>query len=300
MLSSAETRARYKAEGVRRLEETWRDYPYAVEYRYNSAGFRGGQFRSRRRAPGVNRVVMLGDSFTEGQAVREPDTSARVLERQLNRIEPEKWMVMNLGTRGMDFPRLMRLFERAYDLNPDVIVYGMVLNDPVASAAYNARWPGFEDHVMHVEQPVKLGFFDLRVKRFLVARVGAARATAECVRWYKARYDEPNREGWEQTKRQLRRVARTCRSQKVKFVVALWPLFADVDGEYPFAEIHGKIRSFCEAEGITFHDFLPSLRGHRAATLWAHPADHHPNEVAHALAAESLVPVIRGLGLGQP
>lgn len=295
LLSSAETRARYKAERVRGLEETWRDYPYAVEYRYNSAGYRGGEFRSRRRAPGVNRVVMVGDSFTEGQGVRESDTSVRVLERQLNRIDPGKWMVMNLGARGTDFPRMMRLFERAYELYPDVIVYGMVLNDPVASPAYAARWPRFEDRIMHVERPVKLGAFESRLMRFIADRVGASRASAECVRWYNARYDEPNREGWEQTQRKLRRVARTCRSLNVQLVVALWPLLPDVDGGYPFAEIHRKIRSFCEDEGITFHDFLPSLREHRAATLWVHPADHHPNEVAHALAANSLVPLIRDL-----
>jgi hypothetical protein len=187
---------------------------------------------------------------------------------------------------------MMRLFELAYDLDPDVIVYGMVLNDPVTSPAYAARWPEFDDRIMHVEPPLKRGVFESRLTRFIAERVGAKRASAECVRWYKARYDEPNREGWERTQSKLRRVARTCRGMKVQLVVALWPLLADLEGDYPFAEIHGKIRSFCEREGILFQDLLPSLRGNRTATLWVHPADHHPNEVAHALAANSLVPLI--------
>jgi hypothetical protein len=31
------------------------------------------------------------------------------------------------------------------------------------------------------------------------------------------------------------------------------------------------------------------------AQLWVHPVDHHPNELAHRLAAESLAPVALGL-----
>jgi hypothetical protein len=40
---------------------------------------------------------------------------------------------------------------------------------------------------------------------------------------------------------------------------------------------------------------LPVFRGRRTADLWVHPVDHHPNEVAHRLAAESLAPVVTRL-----
>ena len=46
--------------------------PYAVEFRYNSLRFRDAEFGPKR--PGVRRVMVLGDSFTEGQGVKEPDT----------------------------------------------------------------------------------------------------------------------------------------------------------------------------------------------------------------------------------
>ena len=32
-----------------------------------------------------------------------------------------------------------------------------------------------------------------------------------------------------------------------------------------------------------------------ASSLWVHPLDMHPNEVAHRLAAESLAPVVAAL-----
>lgn len=296
-LASAETRARYAAERVKGLESTWRDHPYVVEYRFNSLGFRGGEFPSRSETPGRNRVAVVGDSFTEGLGVREADTLVRVLERELDRGEPGRWSLMNLGVRGADFPRLMRLFEQAYELDPDVFVYAMVLNDPDVSPAYAARWPEFNDGVLIVNpSSPRLGFWDSRLVRFVVDRATARRASAECVRWYKARYDVLNRAGWEQTKARLRRVARTCRSLKIRFAVVLWPLLVDLEGDYPFAEIHAKIQSFCASEGIPFHDLWPVLRSHRTATLWVHAADdHHPNEVAHRLAADSLLPMLRDL-----
>jgi len=40
-------------------------------------------------------------------------------------------------------------------------------------------------------------------------------------------------------------------------------------------------------------------RGGPPASLWVYPLDHHPNEVAHRLAAESLAPAVRALA-GSP
>jgi hypothetical protein len=39
------------------------------------------------------------------------------------------------------------------------------------------------------------------------------------------------------------------------------------------------------------------MTGRSTAELWVHPVDHHPNEIAHRLAAESLAPVVTKLAL---
>ena len=44
-------------------------------------------------------------------------------------------------------------------------------------------------------------------------------------------------------------------------------------------------------------DLRVALQGHAAESLWVHPVDHHPNEIAHRLAAEALVDPIRRLAL---
>jgi hypothetical protein len=74
----------------------------------------------------------------------------------------------------------------------------------------------------------------------------------------------------------------------VPLLVALWPLLVDLERDYPFADVHDKIGRVCEKADIPFVDLLPALRGQKTAALWAHPADWHPNELAHRLAAETL------------
>src|SRR5687768_17045225 len=97
-LRDAGRRQDYDARRVRGLEQTWSRTPFAVELRFNSLQFRDEEFGPRR--PGVRRVAVLGDSFTEGQGVKEADTYPRRLEALLNEADPGGWEVMNWGRRG--------------------------------------------------------------------------------------------------------------------------------------------------------------------------------------------------------
>ncbi|HET8646606.1 MAG TPA: hypothetical protein VFO85_14020, partial [Vicinamibacteria bacterium] len=71
-LRRAEVVDRYAAMGMPRLPAVARRAPFAVEVRLNSLRFRDQEIGPK--AAGVTRVMVLGDSFTEGQGVREADT----------------------------------------------------------------------------------------------------------------------------------------------------------------------------------------------------------------------------------
>jgi hypothetical protein len=68
-----------------------------------------------------------------------------------------------------------------------------------------------------------------------------------------------------------------------------------LDGSYPFADASREIANVLAAAGIPQHDLMSALGRRTAESLWVHPVDRHPNEVAHRLAAESLAPVVRRL-----
>ena len=96
----------------------------------------------------MRRVLVLGDSFTEGQGVKEPDTYPRVLEARLNSPNGPRWEVRNCGRRGADFPLLFELFEQILSYEPDVIVYGMVLNDADQSEEFHSRQTYVNDLIL--------------------------------------------------------------------------------------------------------------------------------------------------------
>jgi hypothetical protein len=126
-----------------------------------------------------------------------------------------------------------------------------------------------------------------RVHRYRVAR--------QTSRWYRQLYSEPNLEGWRATQAQIVDMDRRLRERGAGLLVALWPLLVGIEAEYPFEDVSATISRFCLVSGIAYHDLLVGLHGRPSASLWVHPADHHPNEVAHRLAAENLAPVVRNL-----
>jgi lysophospholipase L1-like esterase len=92
-------------------------------------------FRDRRlpgpKPPGTMRVVVLGDSFTQGYGVEEGDAYPRRLERLLDERRPaERHEVINLGVPGacpLDYDGHLEEVGLAY--HPDVVLVGFMAND---------------------------------------------------------------------------------------------------------------------------------------------------------------------------
>jgi lysophospholipase L1-like esterase len=290
------TRARYREQGVGRVDAVAARAPFAVEFRFNELGFRDAEWGPR--PAGVRRVIVVGDSFTEGWGVKEADTYPRVLERLLQAAEPGAWEVRNAGRRGADFPALRAQFEEALRHQPDLVVYGLVLNDAERSPEFQARQQYLNDWIFDQEQveagrPVRSpGPLGSRLWWLVEDRLESRRIGAASTRWYRDMYTDANRDGWARTQDQLRDIQREATARGARFLVASWPLLVDLD-RYPFAEAHETVARFCQSAGIARHDLLPALRGQRAEALIVNPADRHPNEIAQRLAAESLAPAVR-------
>src|SRR5262245_30026848 len=67
----------------------------------NARGYRDLK-RATSKAPGVRRVVSLGDSFAWGASVEFEDAYPQRLERALSRRRHERWEVVNLALPGMN------------------------------------------------------------------------------------------------------------------------------------------------------------------------------------------------------
>jgi lysophospholipase L1-like esterase len=294
-LRRPENDARYRRLAPGRFDAIARHHPWAVETRYNALRFRDAEVAAK--PPGVRRVLLFGDSFTEGQGVKEPETAARVLGRLLEEKAPGRFEVRNAGRRGLDFPELFEAFEAALVYEPDVVVYALVLNDAVQPPGFRARQSFVNDWILDRErlpdEPTDDGRpFRSRLFGLLSDRVTAWRVGRATTRWYLDMWGDANRAGRERTEDYLEQMQRRLEALGARLVVAPWPLFVGLERGYPFEPVHHTIRRFCLAAGILHHELLEAYAGRRTEELWVHPVDHHPNETAHRLAAGSLAPVV--------
>lgn len=270
-----------------RVDEARAHHPFGVPFSYDSRGFRDREFAPK--PAGARRVVFVGDSFVEAQGVVEGATAVRLVERALRREEPavEVW---NLGVRGHDFPELEGVFEAALELEPDVLVYGMVLNDVERDPSLTKSRPRVNDWIMVRQRTPSWLERRSYLFSFVRGRYETAQVSRDTTAWYRALYTDENQAGWTRTRATWQRIKARCDAQGVAFGVALWPLLVGLEegATYPFEDAHAQVRRGLERTRIPFVDLLPALRGRGTASLWVHESDLHPNEVAQELVAPVL------------
>jgi hypothetical protein len=293
-LREAAARERFLRLAPVRYDAIARRTPYAIECRYNHLRFR--EREPGPRSPAIFRLAVVGDSFTEGQGVREADTLPRRLEAVLNASGRGQWEVVNCGRRAANFPELTAIFSACLAYDPDVVVYGMVLNDPDRSPEFEARQSYLNDWILtNSEDRGDEPPAPLRLLAFTEGRWEKLRVDRASVRWYRDLFGEANRDGWARTEAAIESMDRQMTARGGRLLIALWPLLVDLGPAYPFADVHASVHRFAAAAGVPCLDLRPALAAHTASSLWVHEVDHHPNETAHRLAAEALAPVVMGL-----
>lgn len=97
-----------------------------ITYRHDASGFRGAGF-DEKKAPGILRVALVGDSFIFGLGVEENQTlEARLEEELAARGLGGKVEVLNLGVPGANLGTHVRMYRIAREtLAADAVVMGV-------------------------------------------------------------------------------------------------------------------------------------------------------------------------------
>jgi len=273
---------RPNAEGVQEFGSDPRGYfdPGArLTYHVNSLGFRGPE-TTRAKPEGVFRIVALGDSVLFGTGVRDQDVLASVLQRLLD-TEGRRSEVLNLGVFGYDTFEESVLFRRvALDFDPDLALFVFVLNDTnaVGGRAFEAFNETGERSFLRRASVL----WD-----HVAARASRRSALAELVADYERGFaaDAP---GWIRAQEALEKVRAAAEKRGLPVALVLFPLLWELDEDHPFAAIHAQVAATARALGFHVLDLLPAFIGQDGTALWVHPANQHPNERAHALAAQAI------------
>ena len=255
----------------------------------NSRGYRDNE-RAPRKAPGVKRLLSLGDSFAWGAGIEFDDTYGQRLERHLPRRRHEAWEVVQLALPGMNtVDEASQLLEEGLAYDPDLVVVGYVLNDSEDNEAAEARRAReWAEEKREKREPVFLDHSALF--KLVGSRVFATVENRRRTSGYRSMY-RPDAPGWVAGQKALKLMSKLCTEKGIPFVVVIFPLFANPQGAgYPFAEIHATVSQAASAAGAKVVDLRPAYEGLRWDLLVVDgAADEHPNEIAHRIAADVIL-----------
>jgi hypothetical protein len=293
----------------------------------NSAGFRDREYEQH-KPNDVFRIVAIGDSVTYGQPDSRDQTWAKDLERVLNRYaapEDPHFEVLNLGVVGYNIIQVAeRLAVSGLRFEPDLIIYGYVLNDPQEFSVEGTALNDVQDaNERRFREGRSLGALRIlsRSRLFLLVRhFYFSPAEPLEVRFrqgmdpgYKAFSSGDTRgryfrnlhlasESRQRLERGLERLAEVAGTTPV--LVAVFPLFLDSGSSgYPLYDVHEQLVDLCRAQGLPAEDLASAFdqanrhfgRG-RVVADFVHPSafGQHVAAIAlyNALARRNAIPGI--------
>jgi lysophospholipase L1-like esterase len=273
-----------------------------VVYRYNAAGYRDGDHAVEKPAA-VKRIVVVGDSVSEGYGVEWPEVFASALQSRLG----SAWEVINLAAGGLNTRQEVHLFERdGRRYAPDRVIVNFVLND----ADFDSKLQGAQRYIR--EKDARIGLINLPVdptlKRWLKSSA-LVYLVKERLEFVKARVvgadeadhfsrvwaQEANRE---KVRTALGRLAAVRDEDRFDVVLVIWPVLTDFQ-RYRFQAIHDWVAGEARRVGFSVVDLLPAFSRLRYETLQVAAEDNvHPNARGHALAVQAVAPILtRSVGV---
>lgn len=270
----------------------------AVFHKTNSMGFRGEEY-TKEKNDNTTRIAFLGDSFTFGEGVRDSDIfSNKIIEKLNNSDEIEiSYESYNFGVGGYNTEQSVSLLKNfVLDFNPDVVVLGYTLNDAeqrlfLVNKSTNkverrAREVNIHEGLPDSKPPETLAYIFRTTKLFWQV-TNNRKITEKTIDYYNGLYIENNK-NWITTQNSLREFSAICEEKQIKCYFLMFPLLFELNEDYPFSEIHNKVKTAMTSKDNTVIDVLPSLLYRDYKDLWVHFTDQHPNELVHEVVAELL------------
>ena len=245
-----------------------------VDVRTNSDGFRAARDYSYDKPAGTLRVMMLGDSLTEGWGVPFDQTFPQRIERKYAEkgIRAE---VIDAGVGNYNTIQEVEAFlTRQYRYGPDIVVLNFFVRG--AEPVPHDRPPSLLMRLCY-----SCIYFAGRVDTAL-RMLGVDK---DWVAHYLGLFDDGSAKGWIDAKEYIKKLADYCHANGVKLLVVSLPELHDVK-HYRFQFITHLLHKAADENHAAFVDILPYLQDQDSPKLWVSPEDTHPNAFANELMAQ--------------
>jgi len=258
-----------------------------IDNERNNEGFRDRNPFMKYVSPGQKRIVFLGDSFTAGHGIKKIDD--RFTDRiaaWLEEKQPGKYVVANLGEPGYEVSMIeglakALLFKQRDDVSMIVYIYN--IND---IEGYDPRTQESLGQI-YTAEPRNPLFRDTYLLNFLYFRYVQFRY-AKGTSYYASLAESYRTKPWDGLRAKLSQLHRDCVESHVDFRMVLFPFMQNLGPDYPFRDADAKLVAFCKSERIPVLDLEPVFREHANESLTVSRFDAHPNERAHAIAADAI------------
>ena len=302
----------------------------------NSVGMRD-QEHDVDKAPGVYRILVLGDSFMEANQVEFKDAFVSLLKQQLKDATGTPIEVINASVSGWGTDdELTYLIREGNKYRPDLVLVAMTLHNDVSDNLLE-EYHEFKNGRIQ-ERPVSLvsrpSYFILKVKEWMASHshlyhvmLRASRASwvssearnleSHVGSLLRRMPDDRIRMGWEMTTQLLEKLKQTADSVNARVAVALLPLSVQVyqeslnsflasnglkEADIDLFKPQEAMKVIGEDVGVSIIDLYPVFRDTKAACrceLFVQN-DGHWNKLGHQIAAEEAARGLLHAGLIGP
>jgi hypothetical protein len=263
----------------------WPDHVFRTR---NNFGFLDRNFITP-KAAGVYRILLLGDSFTEGAGLYRDQTFGRLMERQLSRTE-----VYNLGRSGYNTRQEADvLLQLGAQLDPDLVILNYVPND----AQLNPLERTYQDlpaAVIVAHRALSQRLRSYAAYSILTVIEGALpKNFPNYVEFYKSQH-APDSKGWASVKGGMSDIQKWASERSIPVVAAYWPILYD---GWSADALVGQVTDEMSLHGFDVVDLTPGFvaSSKTLGELGISDKDGHPNAKANEIAAGILINAVRRL-----
>jgi lysophospholipase L1-like esterase len=253
-------------------------------YRLNSAGFRDNIEYALAIEPGKRRVTFVGDSFTAGYGVKSvEDRFPNIIRR--NHPEWEIHVLADMGyDTGDELEVMGKSLNEGYQADLVVLVYN--LND------VSDILPEWKQALQQIAPEIKHRGW-LQRNSYFVDTMYHRWKVAVSHDPYMKNYFDFVRNGyqgpvWESQKQRLIAFRNLVRSHGGRLLEVTFPFLHATGPNYQFQSAHDELNRFWTDLEVPHLDLLPVYKDLPPSKITVNRYDAHPNEQAHALAAEKI------------
>lgn len=254
---------------------------FMKDINYNSWGYRDVE-HTISKPNDTFRVVIMGDSFTFGHGIKNPeDVYSRLLQEKLDRrYGYGNFEVINLAKGGYSTIDEVRILnDLALNLSPDVLVLGYYINDAEGPGSR----VGFEEiYAPTCLLPWKLGsmlYSRSYMYYFIESRIKDLCTNPKVKDYHNHLYSDSN-PFFKQHKILLGQFILTAGDNRIRVVVLNIPALQDFES-YDFYFVNDYIENITASNNAAYIDLLPYFSVYDEDELRVSFMDGHMNELGH-------------------